>query len=62
MSLVPFLSQSSFDPEMAEILASALDIAWHRGKNSRSALSMAEAAAATRGKLAKEIVAAAPTG
>jgi hypothetical protein len=62
MSIVSLLSQTSFDPEMTDILASAFDIAWERIKNSASPLASGEAVAATRETLAKNIIAAAHEG
>jgi hypothetical protein len=62
MSFVSFLAQSSFDPEMTDILASAFDVAWERVKSSGSPLAADEAAAATRESLARTIIAAAQAG
>jgi len=62
MAIVPFLSQSSFDPEMIEVLASAFDIAWERILGSGSPLAMGDAASATREALAKSIIAMAQRG
>jgi hypothetical protein len=62
MSFVSFFSQSSFDPETIDILASAYDLAWQRVRSSGSPLAADEAAAATREALAKSIIALAETG
>jgi hypothetical protein len=62
MSIVPFLSQTSFDPQITDILASAFDIAWQRIQNSGSPLVTGDAAAATRETLARTIIAVAQTG
>jgi hypothetical protein len=62
MSTIPFLSQSSFDPEITEILTSAFDIAWQRVQNSGSPLAMDEIASVTRETLARKIIATAQTG
>jgi len=62
MSIIPFLSQASFDPEMTDTLASAFDIAWQRIKTSGSPLAADEIASVTREALAKRIIAAAQTG
>jgi hypothetical protein len=62
MSIIPFLSKTSFDPELTAVLASAFDIAWQRVQKSGSPLASAEAAAATREMMAKKIIAAAQSG
>jgi hypothetical protein len=62
MSIVSFLSQSSFDPEMTDILTSAFDVAWQRIESSGSPLAADKAAAATRETLAKNIIALAQAG
>jgi hypothetical protein len=62
MTILSFLSKTSFDPEMTDILASAFDVAWERIRNSGSPLAAEEAAAATRETLAKTIIAAAQAG
>jgi hypothetical protein len=62
MSIVSFLSETSFDPEITDILAAAFDVAWERLRNSGSPLAAVEAAAATRETLAKHIIAAAQRG
>jgi hypothetical protein len=62
MSIIPFLSPSSFDPEMTDILASAFDIAWQRIQDSGSPLAVDEAATATREALARIIIAVAQAG
>ncbi len=61
MPIVSLLSQTSFDPEMTDILTSAFDVAWERIKNSSSLLA-ADEAAATRETLAKHIIASAQAG
>jgi hypothetical protein len=62
MSIISFISQSSFDPEMTDILTSAFDTAWQRLKSSGNPLAADDAAAATRETLAKNIIAAAQAG
>jgi hypothetical protein len=62
MNIVSILSQSSFDPEMTDILASAFDAAWERIKSSGSPLAADQTAATTRETLAKNIIAVAQTG
>jgi hypothetical protein len=62
MSIIPFLSQTSFDPEMVNVLAAAFDTAWARVKSSGSPLAVGEGASATREILAKQIIAAAQAG
>jgi hypothetical protein len=62
MPILSFLSKTSFDPELTDILASAFDVAWERIRNSGSPLAAEEAAAATRKTLAKTIIAAAQAG
>jgi hypothetical protein len=62
MSIVSLFSNTSFDPEITDILASAFDIAWDRIMTSGSPLAADEAAAATRESLAKNIIAIAETG
>jgi hypothetical protein len=62
MTVVSLFSQSSFDPEMTDILAAAFDVAWQRLTNSGSPLAAGDAAAATRETLAKNIIAVAKTG
>lgn len=62
MSIIPFLSNSSFDPEMTDILASAFDTAWQRVQSSGSPLGLDEAAPVTRETLARKIIAAAQSG
>jgi len=62
MSIISFISQSSFDPEMTEVLTAAFDAAWQRIKSSGNPLAAGDAAAATRETLAKNIIAAAQAG
>jgi hypothetical protein len=62
MAILSFLSKTSFDPEITDILASAFDVAWQRIQNSGSPLAADDAAAATRETLAKTIIAAAQAG
>jgi hypothetical protein len=62
MSIIPFLSTSSFDPEITNVLVAAFDHAWERIENSGSPLATGAAATATREKLAKHIIALAKAG
>lgn len=62
MSIISFLSQSSFDPEVTAVLAAAFDTAWERVKNSGSPIAADDLAAATREVLAKTIIALAQSG
>ncbi|HEX3914504.1 MAG TPA: hypothetical protein VHW71_13420 [Steroidobacteraceae bacterium] len=62
MSIISFLSKSSFDPEITDILAAAFDTAWERIKLSGSPLAEDEASGATREALARNIIAMAKTG
>jgi hypothetical protein len=62
MSIVPFLSRTSFDPEITDVLAAAFDLAWQRIEKSGSPLVTGDAAAATREALAHTIIAAAKSG
>ena len=62
MAIIPFLSKSSFDPEVTDILAAAFDVAWERVRSSGSPMAATDTADATRELLAKNIIALAQTG
>jgi hypothetical protein len=62
MSIISFLSKTSFDPVITDILAAAFDTAWERIKNSGSPLAADDASAGTREALARNIIALAQTG
>jgi hypothetical protein len=62
MSIISFLSKSSFDPAITDILAAAFDTAWERVEHSGSPLAADDASEATREALARNIIALAQTG
>jgi hypothetical protein len=62
MSIISYLSKTSFDPEITDILAAAFDTAWERIRHSGSPLAAEEASEATREALARDIIALAQTG
>ena len=53
MSIIPFLRDSSFDPEAVAILAAAFDAAWDALQKSGSPLASDAQAMTTRERLAK---------
>jgi hypothetical protein len=62
MPIIRLISQSSFDPDMTNILTTAFDTAWERIKNSGIAISADCSAASAREALAKHIIAMAQAG
>ena len=56
MSIIPFLRDSSFDPEAIAILGAAFDAAWDALQKSGSPLASDAQAATTRERLAKRII------
>lgn len=63
MSVISLFSQSSFDPEMTDVLIAAFEAAWQRIQNSGNLTEATSASrAATREVLAKNIIAVARSG
>jgi hypothetical protein len=56
VSIIPFLRDSSFDPEAVAILAAAFDAAWDALQKSGSPLASDAQAMTTRERLAKRII------
>jgi hypothetical protein len=56
MSIIPFLRDSSFDPEAVAILGAAFDAAWDILQKSSSPLASDAQAMTTRERLAKRII------
>ena len=56
MSIIPFLRDSSFDPEAVAILGAAFDAAWDALQKSGSPLAGDAKAVTTRERLAKRII------
>jgi hypothetical protein len=62
MTIVPFLAQSAFDPEVIEILAAAFESAWASIEKSGSALASPRYKRAAQEILAKHIIETAQRG
>jgi hypothetical protein len=56
VSIIPFLQDSSFDPEAVAILGAAFDAAWDALQKSGSPLKSDAQAMTTRERLAKRII------